>query len=260
MEHLHRLRSSLASMTWSDRSMEREDLLVEEVGEEKDNNRLIRELRAGYQSLKRTFVIVVLLFSCVIAVVVFPWHSDFHAARSTGPVPEIPFSSVTFRQDERFSRTWSEGSNDAWSELMPPGDGFVVVENPRSYNLPPGKNSRYGEVYDISMWHQLHCLLHMRTYMSSMHSFLNQTENLPQFYEVVLAPQLDHILHCFDYLRQAVMCAGDMTLEWPRTEPDGRRFAVDGWGVKHEHCRSWDVMTNFVEKHAVGHHHPSEST
>lgn len=34
------------------------------------------------------------------------------------------------------------------------------------------------------------------------------------------------------------MCAGDMTVEWPREEEDGRRFAFDGWGIKHE-CRSW---------------------
>jgi hypothetical protein len=34
------------------------------------------------------------------------------------------------------------------------------------------------------------------------------------------------------------MCAGDMTVEWPRTEADGRHFAFDGWGVAHE-CKSW---------------------
>ncbi|KAF2209307.1 hypothetical protein CERZMDRAFT_100510 [Cercospora zeae-maydis SCOH1-5] len=257
MEHLQKLPSWLRPMTWNDRSLERDDLLAEEA--EQKENRLIQELRADYQSLKRTFVIVVLLLSCIIAVVAFPWHSDFHGAQSTGPVPEIPFSKVTFRQDERFSGAWSEESIDAWSELMPPGDGFVVIENPRNYHLPPGKSSRYGEVYDISMWHQLHCLLHMRTYMSSMHSFANQS-NMQQLYEVVLAPQADHILHCFDYLRQAVMCAGDMTLEQPRTESDGRRFAVDGWDIEHEHCRSWDAMADFVEKHAVGHHHRSESS
>jgi len=46
------------------------------------------------------------------------------------------------------------------------------------------------------------------------------------------------VWHCFDYIRQALMCAGDMTVEWPRTEEDGRRFAVDGWGVTHE-CKDW---------------------
>jgi hypothetical protein len=47
-----------------------------------------------------------------------------------------------------------------------------------------------------------------------------------------------HMNHCFDYLRQTIACGGDMSMEWPRTEPDGRRFAVDGWGIPHE-CKSW---------------------
>ena len=28
-----------------------------------------------------------------------------------------------------------------------------------------------------------------------------------------------HLEHCFDYLRQAIMCAGDMSLEGARIEP-----------------------------------------
>ena len=56
--------------------------------------------------------------------------------------------------------------------------------------------------------------------------------------EAVLRPREDHVLHCFDYLRQGIMCAADSTLEWPRQEVDGRRFAVDGWGVEHQ-CADW---------------------
>jgi Mycotoxin biosynthesis protein UstYa len=48
----------------------------------------------------------------------------------------------------------------------------------------------------------------------------------------------EHMTHCFDYLRQTIQCGGDMAMEWPRTEPDGRRFAVDGWGIPHE-CKDW---------------------
>ena len=48
----------------------------------------------------------------------------------------------------------------------------------------------------------------------------------------------EHVGHCFDYLRQSIICSGDMSLEWPKVEPDGRRFEVDGWGIPHE-CKSW---------------------
>lgn len=43
------------------------------------------------------------------------------------------------------------------------------------------------------------------------------------------------------------MCAGDLTLEWPREEEDGRRFAVDGWGVGHV-CRGWVSILMMMTK------------
>ena len=55
----------------------------------------------------------------------------------------------------------------------------------------------------------------------------------------------EHLAHCFDYLRQGLMCNADMALEWPRTEEDGKRFAVDGWGIPHE-CRNWDEVWGFM--------------
>lgn len=87
------------------------------------------------------------------------------------------------------------------------------------------------------MFHQLHCLIQIRTYLYTLIASveMNSTE---QVMEILLAPQNDHMFHCFDYIRQAIMCAGDMTIEWPREEADGKRFAVDGWGVPHL-CKSW---------------------
>jgi hypothetical protein len=66
---------------------------------------------------------------------------------------------------------------------------------------------------------------------------LNHT-NAEKIDEDLIEPSMMHVYHCFDYIRQALMCAGDLTLEWPRTEKNGQRFAVDGWGVSHQ-CKSW---------------------
>ena len=41
---------------------------------------------------------------------------------------------------------------------------------------------------------------------------------------------------------QAIMCAGDMTLEKMRTP---NKIQVDGWGVTHQ-CRDWDAMYDFM--------------
>jgi hypothetical protein len=45
---------------------------------------------------------------------------------------------------------------------------------------------------------------------------------------------IEHMNHCFDYLRQSIICAGDMAIEWPKEEPSGERVADDGWGIPHE--------------------------
>jgi hypothetical protein len=57
----------------------------------------------------------------------------------------------------------------------------------------------------------------------------------------------EHLHHCFDYLRQGLMCNGDMSMEWPRTEEDGRRFVVDGWDIPHE-CKSWDQIMEYMDE------------
>lgn len=56
-----------------------------------------------------------------------------------------------------------------------------------------------------------------------------------------------HIGHCFDYLRQAIMCAADTTLEWAIPNKASVR-TVDGWGVTHD-CRSWDDAVDWTLKH-----------
>lgn len=50
---------------------------------------------------------------------------------------------------------------------------------------------------------------------------------------------MDHISHCFDYLRQAIMCAGDMSMESPAIEKskDGMNH-INGWDSSHV-CRSY---------------------
>lgn len=250
-----------------DQSIEQEDLLptttttTTKTPNESESQSPQEEWHAAaYHRLRRTLIIVVLLFSSVIVVILWPWPPVESSAvllemGEGGGIKGIPWSKVTFEKDEKFAAPSSPESDAAWGEMMPPGDGFVVIDDPRQLHLlsEPGKDTRYGQVYDISMWHQLHCLSHMRTYMFTMQASFNRT-NAQQVFDVLLAPQAEHMLHCFDYLRQAIMCAGDMTLEWPSTEPDGRRFAVNGWGIEHK-CRDWDTMADYVEQHAVGKHH-----
>nr|OQO25373.1 hypothetical protein B0A51_08114 [Rachicladosporium sp. CCFEE 5018] len=164
-------------------------------------------------------------------------------------VPSMPSHIVTFERNELFSAPSTPEADQAWGSLSPLGDGFIIVPNARDYDLPPGKPSQAGEVFDISVFHQLHCLNHLRTFLFTLKAGMD-LNNTREVYDRLLVKQEDHVYHCFDLIRQALMCHPDLTVEWPRTEVDGRRFAFDGWGIQHQ-CVDWNSVLGFMSKHTV---------
>lgn len=53
----------------------------------------------------------------------------------------------------------------------------------------------------------------------------------------------DHLAHCFDYLRQSLMCSADSNLESGVKNGDG--VDVTGWGMKRV-CRDFDRVRDWV--------------
>lgn len=51
-----------------------------------------------------------------------------------------------------------------------------------------------------------------------------------------------HVTHCFDYLRQSVLCAGDAALEG---ESEAVKGMTDGWGATHM-CKKKSEWMNWV--------------
>lgn len=142
----------------------------------------------------------------------------------------VPMNTYTFKRNELYASRPSPESDAAWNALLPKGRGFVFVEDSQQYGVPPGEQTFVGEIYSVSLFHQLHCLGTLRKfYWMLVEGVNNNDTRLPEMAEKLLGPGGEHVHHCFDYLRQTLQCAGDMALEWPREEPDGRRFAVDGW-------------------------------
>ncbi|KEQ74139.1 hypothetical protein M436DRAFT_18667, partial [Aureobasidium namibiae CBS 147.97] len=54
-----------------------------------------------------------------------------------------------------------------------------------------------------------------------------------------------HLDHCFDYLRQLLMCDLEITYEGARVDPDGMSRAVDGWGTLHQ-CKDWSAINSWM--------------
>lgn len=57
-----------------------------------------------------------------------------------------------------------------------------------------------------------------------------------------------HMKHCFDYLRQALICSADTTLEKLRIRDKEPMPSADGWGVTHQ-CRDYAEISQWAKSH-----------
>jgi hypothetical protein len=86
----------------------------------------------------------------------------------------------------------------------------------------------------FSAHHQLHCLKQVQlAFVNLAHSYHHEVDEEKKGES--LGVEVRHVEHCFDYLRQGIVCAGDATLEGP--DPGGR--SLSGYGTVHR-CRAWD--------------------
>ncbi|KAF2094557.1 hypothetical protein NA57DRAFT_18701, partial [Rhizodiscina lignyota] len=126
----------------------------------------------------------------------------------------------------------SNESNDAWAAMMPTGRGFIMFERSE---FDPAKNESHIQRAGLAVFHQIHCLDIIRV---GYYNALNNITNDPNGHVNDF-----HLRHCFDYLRQTLMCCGDTSLEWVANGHHG----VDGWGVTHE-CRDYKAIFDWAEE------------
>jgi hypothetical protein len=129
------------------------------------------------------------------------------------------------------------------------GLGYVQVKDAQKYdNLPhPIHDYPNHTVFTTSVTHQLHCLY---TVLDAYNILYSQGD--PSRIEMPF-----HINHCFDYLRQAIMCGGDVALEGAATTfPDdsvtGDRGGSDGWDAKHV-CKDYGQVYQYLERETIDH-------
>ncbi|KAL4869530.1 hypothetical protein BDV12DRAFT_75899 [Aspergillus spectabilis] len=131
----------------------------------------------------------------------------------------------TFGEDPQVD----ENTVIAWDSIVPVGQGSV--------RHPSG--SETASVYTLSVVHQLHCLWSIhQNYYNALHPEKNTEPD-------GLAGK-QHMRHCFDYLRQSLMCASDSTLEPVDAELGG----VTGWGNERV-CRDYAVLRAWAEERRV---------
>lgn len=136
------------------------------------------------------------------------------------------------------------------TDQMVANSGFVHIQNPEGLGLVPNRGVVPGRenVYIISAMHQLHCLQELHKMLAWRDMAGNgSTQSSPGSKPDA---EFNHASHCVNYLRQAVLCSADGTLEGPDVHPEAGQSRLRGWGVSHE-CRPWDRLMDFRDRHPV---------
>ncbi|KAL6874777.1 hypothetical protein J3F83DRAFT_728656 [Trichoderma novae-zelandiae] len=121
-----------------------------------------------------------------------------------------------------------------WDMLMPLGSGSVIIpdykDHPLLGNPITDDPIRSGPLFEASWTHALHCLYYS---VDSYHQL------------IVNGPSEDdnprHAAHCFEYLRNSILCSLDMTLEGSMSTPDDKDR-----GQPHV-CRNREEAISWIE-------------
>ncbi|KZL80650.1 hypothetical protein CI238_08314 [Colletotrichum incanum] len=158
--------------------------------------------------------------------------------------PEIPITTI-LEADELYTQAPNEEELRAWDQLMPLGRGLVMLDNETALPEMPNLDQSLprGATAWIGIAHQLHCLY------STKHAFYdlyyNQDNHNASREKLFGADwNLEHLNHCWDYLRQGLMCNTDLTLEW-RGKEEGT-----GWGYQRQ-CKDWNAIYHWIENHRL---------
>lgn len=167
---------------------------------------------------------------------------------TTFPVTVPPAGLSTFRSPH-YELNSSHDEN--WSSLTPPHSaGFIFHPVTETF-------------YAVSMYHQLHCLNSLRKNVAKginpCTGYLSPINSLSTGPQLILTPGLiAHANHCLDYLREAILCHADVTLEPVRnvyvdeeiSEGNHPRGHIDqvamGWNVDHR-CSDWTFIREYLE-------------
>ncbi|PPJ55252.1 hypothetical protein CBER1_04281 [Cercospora berteroae] len=138
----------------------------------------------------------------------------------------------------------NEENNRLWRELWNVGGGQGILREQalqlpnRTSTLPP----KWPDLYyvDLDVFHQLHCLDHIR------HAIANDSHHL---HSAALLGE-GHIYHCFEAVRESLMCHADVSPIVRQWSPLDKKEKIRG-DVVHT-CRNFWKIHVWGREHAVG--------
>ncbi|KAL2074960.1 hypothetical protein VTL71DRAFT_8740 [Oculimacula yallundae] len=140
-------------------------------------------------------------------------------------------------QDTSFGATGAKKSqaDTLWRDLFPSGNGLVSVsESDRiTHGLSetwPDPDTPGNGLFFMAGYHNLHCLVKIRTSIFESQAQTNQSEPWA------------HVIHCIDQIRQTMMCNIDTTL----VPMSGPKEFIDG---HHHVCKNYHDVFEWAGQH-----------
>ncbi|CAI0653415.1 unnamed protein product [Colletotrichum noveboracense] len=168
------------------------------------------------------------------------------------PVGDLTgFAPEYFVPDDPKSLFTNASLQENWLKMVPRGLGYLEVKNPRAHsNLPvPLPEFAPRTVFTTSMTHQLHCLYAILESYAGLSvngsAAVDMHSHIPEGTEGADGPW--HLQHCFEYLRQAILCSGDVALEGTQTTFPPGFTGSDGWDAKHV-CKDPKQVYEYLDK------------
>lgn len=123
------------------------------------------------------------------------------------------------------------------------GGGFMAVADHKNKMLPAAIHSHGEDVYNIAIFHQIHCLHQLVEDFDALFGIARSKTGKS------LSPErLDHTRHCFAYLRSSLMCGADTALEGQSKHT--KEPGTSGTGSYHI-CKDYDALLSWSESHRV---------
>ncbi|KAK2627023.1 hypothetical protein QTJ16_004198 [Diplocarpon rosae] len=137
-------------------------------------------------------------------------------------------SSNQFEENLTY-QTLDSAADDIWKQLVTPNGGFIIDES---------RNDT--QIYGIAMFHQLHCVQMFRRDYQGLFARLGEGGMGKRNMEHRM--DMQHTLHCLDYLRQVFLCYADGSIEPTFPDPEGKGGVPKTNGMVPHQCQDSSVL------------------
>lgn len=114
--------------------------------------------------------------------------------------------------------------------------------------LPPAMHFDGHDVFSVAVFHQLHCLHYVLKEFNNLLESSNVTPRHGTHNHMPETETLQHVGHCFDYLRSSLMCCGDTAFEGQAS--DTNEPGILGEGSLHM-CNDYEKIRSWAQSHRV---------